>query len=55
MLTGYLIKMMLSDAGSSFSETPRASREIAAWSEALADMGCGYLERLAARTPTSAQ
>jgi hypothetical protein len=38
--------MTLSEVGSSFSETPRTEREIAAWSAALADMLCAYLERL---------
>jgi AcrR family transcriptional regulator len=45
-LAGDLIKMTLSGVGSSFSETPRTMPEIAAWSEALADMLCAYLERL---------
>ncbi len=46
MLAGDLIKMTLSGVGSSFSETPRTEAEIAAWSEALADMLCAYLGRL---------
>jgi AcrR family transcriptional regulator len=50
ILAGDLIKMTLSEVGSSFSEAPRTLPEIADWSEALADMLCGYLERLASRT-----
>lgn len=46
VLAGDLIKTTLSAVGSSFSETPRTEAEIAAWSEALADMLCAYLERL---------
>lgn len=46
-LAGDLVKMTLSEVGSSFSETPRSEAEIAAWSEALADMLCGYICGLA--------
>lgn len=46
MLAGDLIKMTLSQVGSSFSETPRTEAEIVAWSDALADMLCAYLEQL---------
>jgi len=46
MLAGGLIKMTLSEVGSSFSETPRSEAEIGAWSEAVADMLVAYLERL---------
>ena len=46
ILAGDLIKTTLSEVGSSFSETPRTEREIAAWSEALADMLCAYIEQL---------
>ena len=53
-LAGDLIKMTLSEVGSSFSETPRTAIEIAAWSDALADMLCAYLERLATRASPSA-
>lgn len=45
-LAGDLIKMTLSEVGSSFSETSRTEAEIAAWSAALADMLCAYLEQL---------
>jgi len=51
-LAGRLIKMTFSEVGSSFSETPRTEAEIEAWSEALADMLCGYVERLAEETPS---
>jgi AcrR family transcriptional regulator len=51
MLAGALMKMTLSEVGSSFSETPRTEAEIADWSEALADMLCAYLERLTNRAP----
>ena len=49
MLAGSLIKMTLSEVGSSFSETPRTDAEIDAWSDALADMLCAYFERLSGR------
>lgn len=51
MLAGDLMKTTLSKVGSSFSETPRTEMEITAWSEALADMLCAYLERLNAQAP----
>nr|WP_294816932.1 TetR family transcriptional regulator [uncultured Sphingomonas sp.] len=53
MLAGDLIKMTLSGVGSSFSETPRTEAEIAAWSEALADMLCAYLGRLITQATAS--
>ncbi len=43
---GELIKTTLSEVGGSFSSTPRAPAEIEAYSAALADMLCAYLERL---------
>jgi AcrR family transcriptional regulator len=45
-LSGDLIKRTLSEVGASFSETPRTQAEVAAYAEAMADMLCGYLERL---------
>jgi AcrR family transcriptional regulator len=54
ILAGDLIKMTLSEVGSSFSEMPRTEREIAAWSAALADMLCAYLERLSFQAPATA-
>lgn len=47
VLAGDLVKMTLSEVGSSFSETPRSEAEIVAWSEALADMLCAYVAKLA--------
>ena len=41
-----LIKTTLSSAGKDFSETPRKPAEIAAFSDAMADMFCAYLESL---------
>jgi len=46
--TGDLVKTTLSGVGSSFSSTSRTNEEIVAYSEALADMMCAYLERLMA-------
>jgi AcrR family transcriptional regulator len=54
-LAGDVIKRTLSDVGSSYSETPRNDAEIFAWSEALADMLCAYLDLLGARTPEPAR
>jgi AcrR family transcriptional regulator len=51
ILAGDLIKMTLSNVGSSFSETPRTEMEIVLWSDALADMLCAYLERLMIQAP----
>ncbi|MGA0604244.1 TetR family transcriptional regulator [Caulobacter sp. KR2-114] len=45
-LAGDLITTTLGQAGKAFSETPRTAAEIAAWSDAMADMFCAYLERL---------
>ncbi|WHU05029.1 MULTISPECIES: TetR family transcriptional regulator [unclassified Sphingomonas] len=42
-LAGGLIKMTLSGVGERFSQNPRTEAEIAAWSDALADMLCGYV------------
>ncbi|MGE0327361.1 MAG: TetR family transcriptional regulator [Polyangiaceae bacterium] len=44
-----LIKSTLSAVAKQFSEQPRSEAEIAAYSDALADMLCAYLERLAAK------
>ncbi|MDG2534251.1 TetR family transcriptional regulator [Sphingomonas sp. HITSZ_GF] len=46
MLAGDLIKTTLREVGSNFSEKPREAEEIVAYSEAVADMLCAYLERL---------
>jgi len=45
-LAGRLIKATLSAVGKEFSETPRTAREIAAWSDAMADMLAAYLVSL---------
>jgi AcrR family transcriptional regulator len=42
-MAGGLIKETLSTVGKQFSETPRKPEEIAAYSEAMADMFCAYL------------
>ncbi|MEZ4376420.1 MAG: hypothetical protein R3B07_36785 [Polyangiaceae bacterium] len=44
-----LIKSTLSAVAKQFSEQPHSEAEIAAYSDALADMLCAYLERLAAK------
>ncbi|HTV25660.1 MAG TPA: TetR family transcriptional regulator [Polyangiaceae bacterium] len=46
-LAGELIMTTLSAVGKQFSEAPRTSAEIAAYSGALADMMCAYLDSLA--------
>jgi AcrR family transcriptional regulator len=43
---GDLIKETLSAVGKQFSETPRKPAEIAAYSDAMADMFCAYLESI---------
>jgi len=49
-LAGDLIKTTLSKVGSSFSAIPRTPDEIYTYADALADMLCAYLERLAGDT-----
>jgi AcrR family transcriptional regulator len=44
-LTGDLLKTTLSCVAKQFSETPRTAREIKAWSDAMADMLCAWLEK----------
>jgi AcrR family transcriptional regulator len=46
-LAGELMKATLSAVGKEFSETPRTAREIARYSDAMADMFCAYLTKLA--------
>ena len=46
-LAGDLIKKTLSAVGKQFSETPRTPEEIAAYSDAMADMFCAYLDVIA--------
>ena len=45
-LAGDLMKRTLSEVCASYSETPREPAEIEAYGKAMADMLCGYLERL---------
>ncbi|WP_454812681.1 TetR family transcriptional regulator [Labrys neptuniae] len=47
-LAGDLIASTLSAIGKQFSESPRTPAEIEAYSDAMADMVCAYLERLMA-------
>ncbi|MBZ9648547.1 TetR family transcriptional regulator [Sphingobium sp. 3R8] len=54
-LAGDLLKRTLSAVGSSYSESPRTPDEIHAYADALADMFCAYLERLAAPRPVVAE
>jgi AcrR family transcriptional regulator len=46
-LAGDILKTTLSKVGSSFSALPRTPGEIHAYADALADMLCAYLDRLA--------
>jgi AcrR family transcriptional regulator len=48
-LAGELITTTLSEVGKNFSEEARSEAEIAAYSDAMADMFCAYLARLARR------
>lgn len=48
-LAGVLIKTTLSEVGKNFSEEARSEAEIAAYADAMADMFCDYLARLARR------
>ncbi|MDH2348244.1 TetR family transcriptional regulator [Bradyrhizobium sp. SSUT77] len=48
-LAGELITTTLSEVGKNFSEEARSEAEIAAYAEAMADMFCAYLARLARR------
>jgi AcrR family transcriptional regulator len=47
-LAGDLVKTTMRAAGKNFSETPRSAGEIAAYSDAMADMFCAYLMGLGA-------
>jgi AcrR family transcriptional regulator len=53
-LAGTLIKATLSAVGKEFSETPRTPRQIAAWSDAMADMLAAYLVSLGHVAPSPA-
>jgi AcrR family transcriptional regulator len=46
-LAGELLKTTLSAVGKEFSESPRTARQIATYSDAMADMFCAYLASLA--------
>ncbi|TAJ69944.1 MAG: TetR/AcrR family transcriptional regulator [Phenylobacterium sp.] len=46
-LASDLIKNALSQLGKQFSETPRSPAEIESYADAMADMFCAYLDRLA--------
>lgn len=48
-LAGELITTTLSEVGKSFSEETRSEMEFAAYADAMADMFCAYLARLARR------
>ena len=48
-MAGDLIVATLSAVGKEFSESPRTDAEIEAWADAMADMVCLYMERLASR------
>ncbi|MDH2404402.1 TetR family transcriptional regulator [Bradyrhizobium sp. SSUT18] len=48
-LAGELITTTLSEVGKNFSEEARSEAEITAYAEAMADMFCAYLARLARR------
>ena len=47
MLAADVIETTLTQVGSSFSETERTGEQITAYADAMADMFCGYLIRLA--------
>ncbi|MBJ7405567.1 MAG: TetR family transcriptional regulator [Bradyrhizobium sp.] len=49
ILAGELITTTLSEVGRSFSEERRSEAEIAAYADAMGDMFCAYLTRLARR------
>jgi hypothetical protein len=46
-LASDLLETTLTQVGSSFSEIERTDEEIAAYADAMADMFCAYLARLA--------
>lgn len=53
-LAGDLISTTLKVVGKHYSESPRTPEAIALWSDAMADMFCAYLERVAAPKPLPA-
>ena len=54
-LAGDLLKATLSAVGKEFSESPRTAKEIATYSDAMADMFCAYLSSLASSAQTPAR
>ena len=54
-LAGGLVKTTLSAVGKEFSESPHTAREIARYSDAMADMFCAYLTNLAQSAPAPAR
>jgi hypothetical protein len=54
-LAGRLIKSTLSVVGQDFSGSPRSAREIATYSDAMADMFAAYLEGLGHVAPVAAR
>lgn len=54
-LAGRLIKSTLSAVGHDFSESPRSAREIATYSDAMADMFAAYLVGLGHVAPAAAR
>ena len=54
-LAGELLKTTLSAVGKEFSESPRTARQIATYSDAMADMFCAYLASLAVPAQTAAR
>jgi AcrR family transcriptional regulator len=52
LLAAELVTTTLGAAGKQFSEQPRTAAEIAAYSDAMADMLCAYLEHLEASQRT---
>ena len=54
-LAGDLLKATLSAVGKEFSESPRTAKEIATYSDTMADMFCAYLSSLAASAQTPAR
>jgi len=54
-LAGELIKTTLSAVGKEFSEAPRTAREIARYSDAMADMFCAYLTNLGQSEKTTSR
>jgi hypothetical protein len=52
VLAGDLIMTTMSTVGKELSETPRCTAEIAAYADAMADMFCAYISKLAEMAPS---